>query len=218
VAALLALASHFVTRTHAGLATRAWRVGYQWPVAAALTLWVFFACFTAKHGAHPLAYLPVLNPLELTIIIGFCVFIGALRTLPLAAADLRRVLTTVWSVLGFIAVSTAAMRMAHQYTGVRYELNAMLASTLTQSALSLMWTATAMALMIVATRKTARGLWMVGAALLAVVAGKLLLVDLGNRATIEGIAAMIGVGALFMAIGYFSPLPPKATAGHESAA
>jgi uncharacterized membrane protein len=83
-------------------------------------------------------------------------------------------------------------------------------STLAQSALSLLWTLTALATMLVATRITARLLWLTGAALLVVVVIKLFLVDLSSIGTIERIVSFIGVGLLMLVIGYFSPLPPAA--------
>ena len=57
---------------------------------------------------------------------------------------------------------------------------------------------------------------MVGAALMAVVVGKLFLVDLSHMAGIERIVSFIGVGVLMLVIGYFSPLPPAAFAEKES--
>ena len=66
------------------------------------------------------------------------------------------------------------------------------------------------ATMLVATRISARLLWLTGAALLVVVVIKLFLVDLSSIGTIERIVSFIGVGLLMLVIGYFSPLPPDA--------
>jgi uncharacterized membrane protein len=64
-------------------------------------------------------------------------------------------------------------------------------------------------LMVVAHRRAVRRLWMAGAGLMALVVGKLLLVDSANAGTIERIVAFIVVGLLMLGIGYFAPLPAK---------
>jgi uncharacterized membrane protein len=51
--------------------------------------------------------------------------------------------------------------------------------------------------------------WMTGATLLAMVAAKFIWFDFANRSTLEGIIAMIGVGTLFLIVGYVAPMPPK---------
>ena len=60
-----------------------------------------------------------------------------------------------------------------------------------------------------------RPLWMLGAGLLAVVVGKLFLVDLGALSGLPRVVAFLGVGILLLVIGYLSPLPPAATAGER---
>ena len=55
-----------------------------------------------------------------------------------------------------------------------------------------------------------RTLWMLGAALLAVVVGKLFLVDLGALSGLPRVVAFLGVGVLLLVIGFLSPLPPAA--------
>jgi uncharacterized membrane protein len=64
--------------------------------------------------------------------------------------------------------------------------------------------------MLVATRRTARGVWVTGAVLLAVTIVKLFVVDLSRVGTVERIVSFIAVGLLTLVIGYFSPLPPAA--------
>jgi uncharacterized membrane protein len=50
---------------------------------------------------------------------------------------------------------------------------------------------------------------MAGAALLAVVVLKLLLVDLSGSGSVTRIVSFIGVGVLMLVIGYVAPLPAK---------
>jgi uncharacterized membrane protein len=51
--------------------------------------------------------------------------------------------------------------------------------------------------------------WLAGAGLLAVVVGKLFLIDLDGRGTVARIVSFLGVGLLMLVVGYFCPLPPK---------
>jgi len=71
------------------------------------------------------------------------------------------------------------------------------------------WTIIALTLMVYATRKGLRTLWMVGGGLMAVVVVKLIIKDFGGLAGIERIVSFIAVGGLMLVIGYFSPVPPK---------
>jgi len=62
--------------------------------------------------------------------------------------------------------------------------------------------------MVVATRWRLRIVWLAGAALLAVVIGKLFLIDLSRVGSIERIVSFVGVGLLMLVVGYLSPMPP----------
>jgi uncharacterized membrane protein len=112
--------------------------------------------------------------------------------------------------VGFAWLNAVLLRTLHLWVGIPYELEAMMQSTLAQSALSLLWASTALPTMLVATRIRARLLWVTGAGLLVVVVIKLFLVDLSSIGTVERIVSFIGVGLLMLVIGYFSPLPPAA--------
>jgi uncharacterized membrane protein len=120
--------------------------------------------------------------------------------------------------LGFIWISALVARTVHHYAGVPFTLAALFESTLLQACLSLLWTAAALALMICATRRTRRALWVGGAALLGLVTMKLLLVDLAHSGTVARFVTFIGVGLLFLAVGYYSPVPPASTAQGERGA
>ena len=61
-------------------------------------------------------------------------------------------------------------------------------------------------------RARRRAPWLVGAALLAAVVLKLLLVDLSGTGTVTRIVSFIGVGVLMLVIGYVAPLPARRAA------
>jgi uncharacterized membrane protein len=61
-----------------------------------------------------------------------------------------------------------------------------------------------------ASNKSLRSLWIIGASSTAIVVAKLFLLDLSGQGTIERIISFIVVGALLLVVGYFSPVPPAA--------
>ena len=63
--------------------------------------------------------------------------------------------------------------------------------------------------MVVGNRLGRRELWLIGAALIAVVVAKLFFVELNNRGGLERIVSFIGVGVLLLVVGYFAPLPAR---------
>lgn len=188
--------------------------GYQLaaiPVAAGLWLWVLFANATSDGGASPLPYLPIANPLDLASAGALLVMLAWLAR---SAGDLDggRTVRTVKAVLAataFYWLNGALLRTLHHWAEVPFDFQAMMRSTIVQASLSLFWTAIALGLMLFATRRYLRTLWLVGGGLLACVVAKLFVVDLSRVGTIERIVSFIGVGILLLVIGYFSPVPPK---------
>ena len=80
---------------------------------------------------------------------------------------------------------------------------------LVQSSLSIVWSVIAIGLMLFANRTAIRWVWIAGAGLMAVVIGKLFLVELAAHGSVERIVSFIGVGLLLLLVGYFAPLPPR---------
>jgi uncharacterized membrane protein len=76
--------------------------------------------------------------------------------------------------------------------------------------LLIFWSVFVLCAMSIAICMRVRVLWIVGAALMAVVVVKLFLVDLSNVSGVERIVSFIGVGLLMLVIGYLSPVPPRA--------
>jgi len=105
-------------------------------------------------------------------------------------------------------VNSIVLRSLHHWLGIPYIAHELFNSIAVQAGFSLLWTLTAMAAMVYATRKMDRKPWFVGAALLAVVVGKLFLLDLANSGTVARIVSFLGVGVLLMIIGYVAPVPP----------
>src|SRR5262249_47389227 len=117
-----------------------------------------------------------------------------------------------WVIAGsltFYWLNGVLLRSLHHWADVPYRFEPMMRSVVVQAALSIFWSIIALTLMVYATRKVWRTLWIVGAVLMGVVVVKLFLIDLGHLAGIERIVSFIGVGLLMLVIGYFSPVPPR---------
>jgi uncharacterized membrane protein len=187
----------------------AYAVGAGGPIAAMAALWFAIATVVSPGTSSPLAYVPLLNPLELTLVLALvALFLWSSRFSGLS--DTTRF---AWLGVGlFGLLNGAALRTAHQWGGIPWQISSLLASKLLQAGLTLAWAATAVVLMFFATRRALRPLWMTGAGLLGLAIGKLFLIDLGTLSGLPRVIAFLGVGTLLLLIGYLSPLPPAADA------
>ncbi|MGQ0658963.1 MAG: DUF2339 domain-containing protein [Chromatiales bacterium] len=176
--------------------------------AATVLLWSVYAHASSTGDSAPLPYVPLLNPLDLAQAGILIAVLAWLNT----ADEHRRI--EVWlrkpglALLAFYWLNVALLRTLHHWGNVPFTARDMLESVLVQATLSLAWTATALVLMFMARARAQRQLWMTGAALLAVVVGKLFLNDLQQSGTLATIISFIGVGGLLMLIGYLAPVPP----------
>jgi len=179
-------------------------------IAALLGVWFVIVNLISPGSAAPLPYAPIANPLDLTLIAALAVLFSW------SHATLRMPPRALYAWFGaalFLLVNAIVFRTVHQWGGVAWNPGALLASKPLQAALTLTWSATALPLMLLATRRSIRPLWMVGAALLAVVVVKLFVLDLGALTGLPRVVAFIGVGALLLLIGYLAPLPPAREEG-----
>lgn len=185
------------------------------PLVGFLVGWMLFANLTNDGNPAPLPYIPLLNPLDLAqagALLAIATWFVAVRRLELVQAPLPTADEALkgLGVIVFIALNGVLLRTLHHYAGVPFRIDAMVHSTLVQTAFSLFWTLLALVAMIGATRRHSRALWSVGAVLLGIVILKLFFIDLANSGTVERWISFIGVGLLVIVIGYFAPVPPKA--------
>ncbi|MCQ3021409.1 DUF2339 domain-containing protein [Pseudomonas savastanoi] len=187
----------------------AYRVGAAAPLAALMLAWFWLANTFSDGAAEPLPYIPLLNPLEIGLLLalaGVCLWMRKYLTRPRNAALL------VAGASLFALVTAMVMRTAHHWAQVPWHTEALLESMRVQAGLSIVWTLMALALMIGGHMRSNRELWLGGAALIGVVVIKLFFVELSNRGGMERIVSFIGVGILLLVVGYFAPLPPKHSA------
>ncbi|MFO1414650.1 MAG: DUF2339 domain-containing protein [Burkholderiales bacterium] len=189
-----------------------WRTAYVGSAGAAvaslLGVWFVIVNAISPGATAPLPYLPLANPLDLTLAAALAVlFAWARRTLMVS----ERVLYAWFAAALFLFLNALVFRAIHHWLDVPWRFTALMASKPLQAALTLTWTATALPLMLIATKRAIRPLWMVGAALLVVVVVKLFALDLGALSGLPRVVAFLGVGALLLVIGYVAPLPPART-------
>jgi uncharacterized membrane protein len=184
---------------------RAYTVGAGTPVALLVAVWFFTVNALSPGDVSPLPYFPLGNALDATLALAlWATAVWATHFAALPERTLYR-----WLAAGlFVGLNGVLLRAAHHWGGVPWRLTSMLASKPLQAALTVAWTLTALAAMVVASRRRLRTLWMLGAALLAVVVAKLFLVDLGALSGLPRVIAFLGAGIVLLVIGFVSPLPP----------
>jgi uncharacterized membrane protein len=194
---------------------RAYRNLGAMTLLVAMAVWSLLLNLFHDGSSDPLPYLPILNAIDLghilAILAGVALWLAARRgDPPLPEWTESKGTRVVLAGLVFLWLNAILLRSIHHWVGVPYIPHVLWDSFLVQASLSVFWSLLALATMVFATRRGQRALWTVGAALMAVVVAKLLLVDLSRTAGITRIISFVGVGVLMLVIGYFSPIPPKA--------
>lgn len=204
----------------------AWYQRWLIPLACGWALLLVAVWNLSQNGAMaPLPYIPLVNPLDLTTCFALLLAWSCYRLLQQApAADTpRKPLLEKWqlalagALVAYGWFNLALLRTVSNYMDIPYDFNAMFASQFVQAMLSLVWSITALLLMHFAARRSLRGVWIVGAVLLALVVAKLFLVDLSNVGGVERIVSFLGVGALMVGIGYLAPYPTQTETKAETA-
>ncbi|EIL89758.1 membrane protein [Rhodanobacter fulvus Jip2] len=179
-----------------------------------LGIYGFTGLFMAGDTA-PMPYLPLLNPLELLLIV--ILLLGA-RWLGDASAPAtwRSRRAVILGAVGMAFVTSATLRAAHQLGGVPWSEDALFHSSLAQMALTLVWSVFGLFAWVWGSRRGQRWVWLAGAVAMGVVLAKLLLIDRGHLGNLFGIASFIAYGLLCTVIGYLAPAPPRQLAAAES--
>lgn len=188
------------------------------PLAAALAIGILGANL-ASDGATVGPYLPLLNGLDLVGLLVLVAIVGWHRAAQERGLALAPPLPAGIAVglLAFGLANAALLRTLHHWAHIPYELHGMLQSQLVQTALTVFWSMIAVTTMFLSTRRGQRPVWLAGALLLALVVVKLFVFDLSRLQGMGRIVAFLGVGVLLLAIGYFSPVPPKTAADPQPA-
>lgn len=190
---------------------------YQILGPAGITVYLFgwgLAALRQAGDPAPLPYLPLLNPLEVFqgVVLLVCLR-WALANRPWIEERLRGLLPQPILFLAgtvlFLWLNAAVARGVHSFARVPYDALPLFHSPVFQASVAILWSLTALTVMIYSARRLHRPLWMAGGGLLGLVVLKLFLIDLSGTGTIGRIVSFLAVGLLMLLIGYFSPLPPR---------
>jgi uncharacterized membrane protein len=179
-----------------------------------MSLWVVLINMTSTGDSTWLPYLPLLNPLDISVALCFAslaMWWSSLSEQQRAMwwqFDMRALIAAV-AAMAFIWLNAALIRTLHHNFGAPITAYGMSHSTLVQASLSIFWGVLGFTAMTIAARQRWRYVWIVGGALMVVVVAKLFLVDLSNVGTIARIMSFLTVGALLLVTGYLAPLPPR---------
>ncbi|UPG92880.1 DUF2339 domain-containing protein [Luteibacter aegosomatissinici] len=178
----------------------------------ALSLLIGAFALTVAGNPAPLPFIPLLNPVELVLIAVFGLLARALwdaETPP----GLRSIRPAVLAVAFFIIATSMTLRAVHHLGGVPWDEH-MPASSLAELWLTVVWSVTGVVAWVLGSKRGQRLLWMAGAACMAIVLAKLLLIDRGHLGNLFGIASFIAYGLLCTVIGYLAPAPPRQATEH----
>ncbi|QIK38025.1 DUF2339 domain-containing protein [Caldichromatium japonicum] len=173
-----------------------------------LLAWVWLLSWPlALSGGWALPYLPLLNPLELAALVLLYTLYRHWRALgrPWQAAGYPVLFPlTLW-----VWLTAALARTVHHWIGVPYRAPALWQTDLLQTLVSIVWTAFALVILVIASRRRQRAVWFGGLMLLCLVGLKLLIVDLAELSGLWRALSLMGVGLLVLGAGYLAPAPPK---------
>jgi uncharacterized membrane protein len=191
------------------------------PLSLFCTLWILLASLGSDGDPGGLPYLPLLNPLDVTVLLLFAA--QALHWFSLRPEQRAALLPAHAQVLPgaaaglvFLWLNSALVRALHYLAGTPIDLAGVMGSVTVQASLSVFWGLAAFGAMTFAARRRQRAVWLAGAGLMTVLLAKLFLVDTAGRGTLARIASFLIVGALLLITGYLSPLPPRQTEAEET--
>ena len=187
---------------------RAWVWVGVAPIMVFLCVWFMFMSLNSNGSATPLPYLPLLNPLDMSlgaILLSLLIWTRHFKQYFLA---LEKSIYIISGLMAFTLINGMLLRTLHHWAGTPFQWTAIFSNATVQMAFTFLWSLSAFALMLFAHKKLRRMLWMVGAALMGLVVLKLFFFDLAQQGSVARIASFIGAGVLLLIMGYFAPLPP----------
>ncbi len=176
------------------------------PLAVFLVLWYALISLTSNGSAAPLPYVPLINPLDITLAAVVLLLLIWQRLVTQHLGFLQNLNPIMTGIMSFALLNGVLLRTLHHWVGTPFEWISIFSNSTVQMAFTFLWSITAFALMLLAHKRGQRQLWKVGAGLIAVVVAKLFLLDLSG--VMERVASFIGAGLMLLAMGYYVPLPP----------
>lgn len=171
-------------------------------------------------------YVPFINPLEesaaLALMMLMVWFSQVIKLTPWnKPAIISRNQLSIFAMLLIIFMifcwsNSIILRALSQWLSISWSFYALWHNNIVQIVLSLVWTLTAVILVMIANRYVMRRVWFAGAVLQGMVVIKLVLVDSVELDGLMRAFVFIGVALLMLVIGYLAPLPPKSVQPHKA--
>lgn len=185
-----------------------------------MLIWSVVFNFISILKPEPIGYMPLFNPIDLIQLLAVWMVIRwfsahSQEVKVLKTIDVRWVLAVLAGFV-FIWFNVLLLKCIHVIGSVPYNAHSLFNSAIVQTSISIAWTLIGLAVMILASNKAIRQLWIVGAVLTGIVVAKLFLLDLSGQGTIERIISFLVVGFLLLVVGYFSPVPPALKSTEEA--
>ncbi len=136
-------------------------------VAFALTAVGWLLALPTPASSAPLAWLPLLNPLELVQLLALALGAAWLWSGD-APKDLRGLRTGVVALGGFLLLSVSTLRGVHHWGGIAWD-GGLPSTSLAQTSLTVVWSVLGVIGWVVGSRRGRRGLWLASAVLMGVV-------------------------------------------------
>jgi uncharacterized membrane protein len=178
------------------------------PAMLFVLVWFIYMSLHSDGNAAPLRYIPLLNPLDMVLIGALLLFIIWHRHITKHFHHQKIITPIIAGLMTFSLINGALLRTLHHWFGTPFKWYVIFDYPLVQMSFTFMWAISAFILMLLAHKKSLRMLWIIGAALMALVVVKIFLLDLSQTGTVERIASFIGAGLMLLVMGYFAPLPP----------
>lgn len=175
---------------------------------------VFLGALSNPGNADPFPYVPLLNPIEVLLLvigIGF-VFWSGLEELP---QRFKRLRSGFLGVGGIALVTSITLRAVHQWAGIPWGPE-LIESNLAQLSLTVVWSVCGVWAWLWGSRKAQYPVWLAGAVTLGIVLLKLLVVDRESLGNLFGIASFLAYGLLCIGLGFFAPVPPRRQQGEAT--
>jgi uncharacterized membrane protein len=185
------------------------------PLMALTVLWYMHMSLNSSGYAAPLAYFPLLNPLDITLTGALLLLLIWQRELSKHLGKLQHINPVIVAIMAFALLNGMLLRTLHHWVGTPHVWESIFNNSTVQMAFTFLWGITAFGLMLLAHKQARRALWIVGAALMGLVVAKLFLLDLGQHGSINRIISFIGAGMMLLVMGYFAPLPPSITGAEQ---
>ncbi len=213
IAALMVFHLHMINRFHCWPFTQH-PVAYQKDVStvliAGLLWWTLAFNFFTFLEPTPLPYIPIVNPLDIVLGLALMIMYQWYKRFGLTLYPFLTPLLMLKCIsgLGFIWVNVILFKIIHVAKDVPYQAYSLFNSDIVQTSVAIFWTLIGLVLMVCASKKHHREMWLAGAVLTGIVVAKLFLLDLSARDTVERIVSFLIVGILLLVVGYFAPVPP----------